>query len=201
MKPLQYLILIVGLLLSSSFVVRKGSLIGYEVNDFQLQATDGRMVSLSSYPNAKGFMVVFTCNHCPFAKLYTERFNQLSTKYKDLQVPLLAINSMDTFVYEEESYAFMCQKAKAENYNFSYLYDAMQNVGKNFHAEHTPHAFVIWKQEGRWIIRYSGSVDDNGEHPELAHPAMSNAVDDLLANRTIKVPETASFGCAIFYRK
>lgn len=201
MKRFHFLILIVGIVFSLSFSAHKVSLIGNEIKDFQLKSTDGRIVSLSSYPEAKGFMIVFTCNHCPFAKLYTDRFNQLSLKYKDLQVPLLAINSMDTFVYEEESYLLMCQKAKAESYNFPYLYDAMQNVGKNFHAEHTPHAFVIWKQDGRWIICYSGSVDDNGEHPEQAHPIMANAVDDLLANRTIGVPETSSFGCAIFYRK
>jgi peroxiredoxin len=201
MKRFHFFILIVGLIFSLSFSARKLSLIGNEINDFQLKNTDGRIVSLSSYPKAKGFMIVFTCNHCPFAKLYTERFNQLNLKYKDLQVPLLAINSMDTFVYEEESYELMCQKAKEENYNFPYLYDAMQNVGKNFHAEHTPHAFVIWKEADRWIIRYSGSVDDNGEHPELAHSTMKNAVDDLLVNRSVAIPETASFGCAIFYRK
>ncbi len=201
MKPVRYFILIFSLFATLSFVARKNTHIGRAVNDFQLRNTNGTSTSLASYPNAKGFMIVFTCNHCPFAKLYTERFNQLNEKYSKLNVPLLAINSMDTFVYEEETFKLMCDKANSEQYLFPYLYDNMQTVGKDFHAEHTPHAFVIWKEAGKWIIRYSGAIDDNGEHPELAKPMMANAVDDLLANRLVQVPETASFGCAIFYRK
>lgn len=201
MKRIYYVILLISLFATYSFVSRKISLIGREVSEFQLKSTSATICSLSSFKGAKGFIIVFTCNHCPFAKLYTERFNQLSEKYSKLNVPLLAINSMDTFVYEEESFNLMCEKAKIENYHFPYLYDHLQTVGKDFHAEHTPHAFVIWKEAGKWIIRYSGAIDDNGEHPELANSMLANAVDDLLANRPVKVPETASFGCAIFYRK
>jgi hypothetical protein len=77
----------------------------------------------------------------------------------------------------------------------------MQTVGKDFKAEHTPHAFVIWKENNQWIIKYSGAIDDNGEHPEKANPYIANAVDDLLHGKPVKMPETQSFGCAIFYRK
>lgn len=175
--------------------------IGKTVNDFDLKNIDNSHVSLSNYKDAKGFIIVFTCNHCPFAKLYPKRLNDLNTKYKALGVPLLAINSMDTLIYEEESFELMQKKAEVEKLNFPYLFDAMQSVGKNFGAEHTPQAYVIWKQNNTWVIKYSGAVDDNGEHPEKATSFIGNAVDELLNNKPVSKPETQSFGCRIFYRK
>lgn len=125
----------------------------------------------------------------------------MSAKYSALNVPLIAINSMDTLIYKEESFAKMKLKAKGDKFNFPYLQDAMQVVGKNFEADHTPSAFVIWKENNQWKIKYKGCIDDNGENPQLAKSFISNAVDDLLRGKSVTNPETESFGCKIFYRK
>ncbi len=175
--------------------------VGDKVNDFSLLNTDKTYLSLESYKEAKGFIIVFTCNHCPFAQLYSERYNALNAKYKPLGVPLIAINSMDTLVYEEETFELMQKKAADEKFNFPYLRDAMQRVGKNFGADHTPHAYIVWKEKTDLVIRYSGAIDDNGEHPELARPFVAHAVDELLQGKAVSTPETVSFGCKIFYRK
>lgn len=172
-----------------------------EIPDFTLRNVDGRMVSTKDFSKAKGFAVVFTCNHCPFAKLYTQRFNDLHKKYAPLGVPFLAVNSMDSLVYEEESFALMQSRAREVGFQFPYLHDAAQTVGQLFGAEHTPHAFVIWRENGKWLIKYAGAIDDNGEEPENATPFIGNAIDDLLAGRKVSIPETESFGCRIFYRK
>src|SRR5205814_613664 len=82
------------------------------VKDFQLLNVDGKMVSLKDYPEAKGFIIVFTCNHCPFAKLYPERMNKLNGKYKTLGIPLIAISSTDTGLFEEDTYPKMILKSK-----------------------------------------------------------------------------------------
>jgi len=108
---------------------------------------------------------------------------------------------MDTLIYKEESFAKMKLKAKGDKFNFPYLQDAMQVVGKNFEADHTPSAFVIWKENNQWKIKYKGCIDDNGENPQLAKSFISNAVDDLLRGKSVTNPETESFGCKIFYRK
>ena len=202
MKAAKILFLCFLLFSFSSFKPSKNvSLLGNVVHDFALKNVDSKMVSLHDFADAKGFIVVFTFNHCPFAKLYSKRFNDLNSKYIAKGVPFLAINSMDTLVYEEESFELMKQKATNDNFNFPYLYDCMQTVGKDFKAEHTPHAFVIWKENNQWLIKYSGAIDDNGEHPEKATPYIAIAVDDLLHGKPVKMPETQSFGCAIFYRK
>lgn len=171
------------------------------VYDFSLKNVNGQMVSTTDYKKARGFMIIFTCNHCPFDKLYSKRLNDLHAKYEKLNVPLLAINSMDSLLYEDETFDLMKQKAKKEKFNFQYLLDENQLIGASFGAQHTPTAFVIWKENNHWTIRYKGSIDDNGEHPEKATPYLSQAVDELLANKKVTLVETESLGCKIYYRK
>ncbi len=175
-------------------------MLGKEVPAFELRNTDGKLVSMNGYKNAKGFIVVFSCNHCPFAKLYTARLNALNTKYKALNVPLLVVNPMDSLVYEDENMKGMRAWAKSQHFNFPYLQDAAQSVAKAFYAAHTPQAFVLWKTGDKWIVRYSGAIDDNGKHPEQAHSFVAKAVDELLQGKTVSEPENLSFGCAIHYR-
>src|SRR5690242_10587667 len=115
------------------------------VTNFSLRNVDGKSTLLADYPDAKGFIVVFTCNHCPFAKLYPERLNDLAKKYTSKGVPLLAISSTDTVQYEEDGFVEMVKLAKQGKYKYPYLQDADQSVAKSFHAQKTPHAFVIWK--------------------------------------------------------
>lgn len=193
--------LVIGVCILFIFVFGSFNLtIEKRVDNFTLLNVNGQNVSTQDYTDAKGFIVIFTCNHCPFAKLYTNRFNELNTKYSNLNVPLLAINSMDTLMYEEETFKLMQQKAKQEKFNFPYLQDITQTVGKLFEAQHTPMAFVIWKENNEWLIKYKGAVDDNGAHPKLANSYVAKAVDELLSGKPVSNSETESFGCAIFYR-
>lgn len=184
-----------------SFRSENKSVLDNTISDFSLKNVDEKTISLSDYKNAKGFIIVFTCNHCPFAKLYSQRFNDLNTKYSSLGVPLLAINSLDTAMYEDESFINMKNKSTTEIFNFPYLCDNMQTVGKNFGADHTPHAYVIWKENNKWKIKYSGAIDDNGEEPKKATPYVANAVTELLENKQVSMPVTVSVGCKIFFRK
>ncbi len=173
-----------------------------ENNDFSLKNVNGQFVSLSDYPEAKGFIIIFTCNHCPFAKLYTDRLNKLNEIYSELGVPLIAISSMDTISYEEDTYLKMIQKSEKEKYNFPYLYDADQLVAKRFGAQKTPHAFVIWKNQNYFEIKYSGAIDDNGMHPkQVKDEYVAVAIDELLQGKSVTVTETISIGCQIYFRK
>lgn len=173
-----------------------------DIVDFKLKNVDGNLVSLSSFPDAKGFIIVFTCNHCPFAKLYPPRLNDLNNKFKPLGVPMIAISSTDTMMYEEDTYLNMVTKSNEEHFNFPYLFDELQEVAKNFKAQKTPHAFVIWKENNQWVVKYNGAIDDNGMEPEkVTETYVSNAVNELLTNQTIKTSETKSIGCQIAFRK
>lgn len=172
-----------------------------EIKNFKLKNVNNKMVSLSDYKDAKGFIVVFTCNKCPMAKLYTDRLNKINDKYKKQGIYLLAINSMDTLAYAEESFKLMQKKAKKDLLTVPYLQDKKQDVAKQFSATHTPQAFIIWKNEkNKYIVKYQGAIDDNASEPEKATPQLTTAVDELLAGKKVTNPTTESFGCRIFFR-
>ena len=169
--------------------------------DFLLKNVDGNSVSLNNYPNAKGFIIIFTCNHCPFAKLYPKRLIKLNKKYEKAGFPLLAISSTDTVLYAEDTYDNMVIKAKKEKFTFPYLYDSAQSVAKLFKAERTPQAFVLLKENNNWVIKYNGAIDDNGAEPKkIKVDYVSEAVDALLKNQKVLITETKSIGCKIMFR-
>jgi peroxiredoxin len=190
-----FALMLVFVLMSSSTNKRKKL-------DFSLQNVDGKKVSLKNYPDAKGFIIVFTCNHCPFAKLYPARLNELNNKYKDLGVPLIAISSTDTTLYEEDSFYRMVEKSNEDHYTFPYLYDAEQTAARSYGAQKTPHAFVIWREKYDWVIKYSGAIDDNGVEPHnVKEKYVEDAVDALLNNVPVITTETKSIGCQIHFRR
>jgi len=174
---------------------------GDEVKDFSLKSTDNKTISLNGYKNARGFIIVFTCNHCPFAKLYQERMNAMNKEYSAKEIYLLAISSNDAIAVPEDNFEEMAKRAREEHYNFPYLFDETQEVARAFGAVKTPHAFVVFKENGKWIVKYSGSVDDNGAEPEKVKNAfVKNAVDALLRNEPVPVSTTKSVGCAIKWK-
>jgi len=195
----KLLLVIFALILCSATFIDKSNI----VSNFKLKsATTNKWVSLSDYKDAKGFIVIFTCNKCPMAKFYSQRLNQMDAKYKKMGVPLLAVNSMDTLAYADESFKLMQKKIKKEQLTFPYLQDKKQNVAKEFKATHTPQAFVIWKNKsGKFVIKYQGAIDDNAGEPEKAkHHFLTDAVDELLQNKEVTTSKSESFGCRIFFR-
>ena len=199
-KYLLYLTVITLLFVLSGYTVLFKE---RSISNFKLKsATTNKWVSVSDYKNAKGFVVVFLSNKCPMAKLYSKRLNQINEKYKLKGVYLFAINAMDTLVYAEESYTKMQKKSKNDNLSFPYLQDKNQKVAKQFNAENTPQAFLVWKnKEQKLIIKYQGAIDDNAGEPEkVQHHFLTDAVDELLNGKNVTVSKSESFGCRIFYR-
>ena len=198
-KHLPFFYILVLLFVFCSFTFSDKSNI---ISNFKLKsATTNKWVSLSDYEDAKGFIVVFICNKCPMAKFYSQRLNQMDAKYKKMGVPLVAINSMDTLAYGDESFKQMQKKVFKEQLHFPYLQDKKQHIAKQFNATHTPQAFVIWKIKGKYILDYEGAIDDNAGEPEKAeHHYLTDAVDQLVQGKKVIVTKSESFGCRIFYR-
>lgn len=174
---------------------------GVLFRDFTLKQAGGGVYASAENKSLKGMVLVFTCNHCPFARLYTERLNSLSRTCDSTGVQLLAINAMDTLVYEDETLEAMTQRAQAEGWEFPYLQDADQKVASMMGAVCTPQVFILWKERQTWVLRYSGAIDSNGQEPELAESYTATALSDLLAGRMVRTPSTQAVGCRIYYRK
>ncbi|HEY3875784.1 MAG TPA: redoxin domain-containing protein, partial [Candidatus Kapabacteria bacterium] len=120
--------------------------------DFHLKNVDGKMVSLSDFKEAKGFIVVFTCNHCPVAKLYEDRVLALDKEFAPQGYPVIAVNPTDPDFYADDTYAKMVTTAKDHHYSYPYLVDAGQQITKLYGATNTPHVFVLNKENGKLVV-------------------------------------------------
>jgi len=189
-----------ALLALCSFTIT-GYNVGDKATDFKLKNVDGKMVSMADYKDAKGFIVVFTCNHCPYAKAYEDRIIALNTKYATKGYPVIAINPNDPKQVDEDSYANMQARAKAKSYTFPYLIDETQNVAHAFGAAHTPHVFVMQKSGSDYLVKYIGAIDDNSDDATaVKQKYVENAVDNLLAGKPVNPTSTKAIGCGIKWK-
>jgi len=176
----------------------QGYNVGDKASDFKLKNTDGKLVSLSDYPDAKGFIIIFTCNHCPYAKAYQDRIIKLDKKYKQLGFPVIAISPNDPDLVPEDSYDNMVLLAREKGFTFPYLFDGTQEVYRKYGAKRTPHVYLLRKKGGELIVQYIGAIDDNYQDAtKVTIPYLANALDALLAGRTPEPTFTKAIGCSI----
>ncbi len=174
--------------------------LGDAVADFKLKNVDGRMVSLADYRTQKGLVVVFTSNHCPFAKAYEDRLVALDQKFAPQGYPVLAIMPNDPKAYEEDSFENM--KVRANNkYSFAYAMDETQAVARAFGATRTPEVYVLKQTNGQFILEYVGTIDDSPQDAaSVQRRYVDEAVSSLLAGRPVQSPITKPIGCAIKWK-
>jgi peroxiredoxin len=193
---------ILFLTVSTSLVFAQGYKIGDEAKDFSLKNIDGNMVSLKGNREAKGFIIVFTCNHCPFAQAYEQRIIDLDKKFKPLGYPVIAINPNDPAIVPDDSFDNMVKTAKDKSYSFPYLFDETQQTAKAFGATKTPHVYVLSKNKMKLTVSYIGAIDNNTDNPDKADKKyVEDAVNALLAGQAVTVTETKAIGCGIKWKK
>ncbi len=176
----------------------KGYGIGDAATDFKLKDVDGSMVSMTDYKDAKGFIVIFTCNTCPFAVASEERIVALDAKYKDLGYPVIAVNPNDPNVQPDDTYELMQAKAESAGFTFPYLYDADDKVYATYGATKTPHVYLLKNEKGKHIVKYIGAIDDNVRKANAVKDTfLANAIDELLAGKVVSLKETKAIGCSI----
>ncbi|WP_158962957.1 thioredoxin family protein [Myroides fluvii] len=175
-----------------------GYKIGEVATDFSLIGTDGQKHSLASMAEAKGYIVIFTCNHCPYAQAYEERIVALDQKYKGLGYPVVAINPNDPVVQPEDGLELMKIRAKEKGFTFPYLLDEGQKIYPQYGATKTPHVYVLQKEDGKLIVKYIGAIDDNYEDAtKVSDKYVEKAVDALLTGKAIEQTTTVAIGCSI----
>ncbi|MDX1907650.1 MAG: thioredoxin family protein [Bacteroidia bacterium] len=170
---------------------------------FDLPNVDLRQVSPDSYPEAKGLILLFTCNHCPYVIAYEDRIKALHAQFAPLGVPVVAISSNDKAQYPQDSFEQMQVRAAARGFEFAYLYDESQEVARHYGAERTPHAFILWRTDAGWEIVYKGQIDNNSSY-KMPVPVTETYVADrvlqLLAGVALPYSETPSVGCTIKWK-
>jgi peroxiredoxin len=158
----------------------------------KLPGVDGQSHSFQDYGSSRLLVVVFTCNHCPVAQAYEDRLIAISRDYADRGVRLVAINCNRIAA---DQLPAMQERAKAKKFDFPYLFDDSQQIGRAYGARVTPEAFIIDRERR---IAYQGAIDDNWQSADQAKkPYLRQALDSLLAGRTPEPAETKPVGCGI----
>lgn len=196
-------LLFTGLLMAAMPARESGYQVGDTATDFKLKDVNGKMVSMKDYKDAKGFIVTFTCNTCPYSVAYEDRIIALHNKYAPQGYPVIAINPNDVTASPEDSYTHMQQRAKNKSFPFPYLQDETQEVTKAYGATRTPHLYVVQKQkDGTYKVAYIGAIDDNFRAPEKVQKKYAEeALKELVTGKTISQPNTKAIGCTIKWRE
>ena len=200
MKLLKTVFVLTVIVAISAFTIIKPS--GYKVgdvaSDFSLKNIDENMVSLSDFKKAKGFIVVFTCNMCPYSVANEDRIIALDKKYKNKGYPVIAINPNDPEVVQGDSFEAMKVRAKEKGFTFPYLFDEGQKVYPMYGATKTPHVYVLNKKGNQLIVEYIGAIDDSSRNESnVKERFVENAVEALLKGEKPAETYTRAIGCSI----
>ena len=200
MKTIKIILMLLVVASISAFTYdnSRGYKVGDEASDFTLKNIDGKMVSLADYKDAKGFIVVFTCNMCPYSVANEDRLIALDKKYKNKGFPVIAINPNDPEVSKGDSFEAMKVRAKEKGFTFPYLFDEGQKVYPKYGATRTPHVYILNKKKEKLIVEYIGAIDDNSrDENNVKERFVENAVDALIKGEKPTKTDTRAIGCSI----
>lgn len=198
MKNVLAIILFVVAVLTTQ---AQGVKVGDKAPAFSLKNSDGKMVSSADFSSKKGIIVIFTCNHCPYAKAYEKRIVALQTMYGE-EFPVVAINPNDAKEYPDDSYENMIIRAKESGFNFPYLYDATQEVALAYGVAKTPQVYLLQKTADGFKVVYIGAIDDNYVDAKKSKKKyVETAIASLKKGEKVNPSTTAAVGCSIKWKK
>jgi len=188
----------IGFLLSLGGMDMGGYSVGDMAIDFNLKSVDGSMVSMAGNPDNKGYIVIFTCNTCPYSVAYEDRIIDLHKKYAPKGYPVIAINPNDPVVQPGDSFEKMQVRAEEKKFPFPYVLDETQDITIAYGATNTPHVYVVEKVDADYIVRYIGAIDNNSRNASaVTKKYVETAVDALLVGNEISTTSTKAIGCTI----
>lgn len=199
MKNIKTILFFVIVVMSTTGFILKtdpGYAVGDSIEDFSLKNVDDTMISLADYKKAKGFIIIFTCNMCPYSVANEDRIIALDEKYKSKGYQIIAINPNNPEASKGDSFEDMKVRVEEKGFNFPYLFDEGQKVYPKFGATKTPHVYIVSKQTMK--IEYIGAIDNSSRNASaVTEKYVENALDALLEGREIKKTKTRAIGCSI----
>jgi peroxiredoxin len=175
---------------------KTGISVGDAAPSFELPDTEGNTLALED-GDAQATVVVFTCNHCPYALAWHDRILSVARDYDDRGARFLAINPNDGERYPADSYEAMQKRVRSEEWPLPYLRDESQDVARAFGAKTTPDVFVL---DAERRLRYRGAPDADYNDPSQNASWLREALDAVLAGREPDTPETDPVGCSVKWK-
>ena len=189
---------LVAFVFMSADIKYDGYKVGDKATDFSLKNVDGEFVSMADGADNNGYIIVFTCNTCPWARGYEQRIIDLHNEFASKGYPVIAIQPNDPGVQPGDSYEEMQKRAKKYEYPFPYLMDEGQEMAIAYGATATPHVFLVEKESDGYYVRYTGTIDDNPrDGSKVSERYVEAAIGSLLAGSDVEVKSTKAFGCTI----
>ena len=191
--------MLISLLMLFPRVDLDGLKVGDQAVDFNLKNIDGKMFSLAADKDAKGYILIFTCNTCPYSVAYEDRIIALHEKYASNGFPVVAVQPNNSKRSPGDSFEKMQKRAKSKDFPFPYLLDETQEVTRTYGATNTPHVYVLNRQPNEsFKIEYIGTIDNNSRNAAAADKHyVEDAVDNLLNGKNIETTKTKAIGCTI----
>jgi len=170
---------------------------GDEAPEFELPGTGGETHTLADFADSEALLVVFTCNHCPYAKAKFDELSDLAASYDDVAV--VGINPNDADEYPEDSFEEMEEYVADGRVAYdAYLRDDDQTVAAAYGAVCTPDPFLFERTDGSFRLVYHGRLDDaTNPDDEPTEREMKAIIDRLLAGEEIDDEQRPSRGCSI----
>jgi len=204
MKKLHLVFVAFVLVIATAFTVgnnasntKEGYKVGDIATDFNLKNIDGKMVSMADYKEAKGFIIIFTCNTCPYSVANEDRIIALNEKYKSTY-PVIAINPNNPAAQPGDSFELMKVRAKEKGFTFPYVFDEGQKVYPQYGATKTPHVYILHKEKEGLRVKFIGAIDDSSRNAKAVKTKyVENAIDALLEGKPVEVTTSKAIGCSI----
>jgi peroxiredoxin len=199
MKVLKPITMMMALLASVVVMAQDGYKVGDVAADFKLKNIDGEYYSLADIDGAKGYIVIFTCNHCPYSIAYEDRIIDLHNTYAPMGYPVVAVNPNDSIVQPGDSWSKMKVRAEEKKFPFLYLLDEKQEVFPVYGATRTPHVFLLKKESDASLrVAYIGAIDDNyKDAAAVEKPYLADAIMAVDQGKAVPVDYTRAIGCTI----
>ncbi len=162
-----------------------------------MRSVDGSMHSIESVAGERGTLVVFTCNHCPYAVAWQDRLVALANQSLERGIGTIAINSNDPNEYASDSYEGMQTRAQELGMQFPYVVDETSDVARAFGAEKTPEVYLF---NASGVLVYHGAVDDSQDPGSVRDHYLRDALEAVVSGGTVAQAETRAIGCTIKFR-
>ncbi len=173
--------------------------LGTKAPDFSLPDFNGKVHHLSDFKSAKGLIIAFICNHCPFVKHVRGEFAKFARDYQSKDIAVVAINSNDIQSYPQDGPAGMKEESQSAGYIFPYLLDETQAIAQAYRAACTPDFYLF---DGNFLLIYRGQFDSSrpGNGQPVTGADLRAATDALLSGSTLNADQLPSIGCNIKWR-
>lgn len=169
--------------------------IGAKAPDFRLQGTDNKWYTLKDFQDAKGLVIFFTCNHCPYVTGSDEETRKIANRFESKGIKFVAINSNSPNTYPEDDFKHMVTRMHAQHFPWVYLYDATQDVARLYGALRTPHFYLF--DQNRKLLYTGRAVDSPRDASKIKKRDLEEALESYLAGKAIEKPQVNPIGCNV----